>query len=276
MPAPTISHIGMSSPSTTYSGPPPPYSSSTSIANGMSGYISPPESNSRRSTRDDKESPKGSTFLPSISEALKSADVSNNVQPHNIHSTPVSATVTSLAEAQAPRGPGNPFSQSVIPASALRSSISSNSGMPDPSSKTIPPPPAPPDSMQPPILNPLSSPRQKVLNNRPPGSLPAGVTPLDTSFRSSYSTEPARPGYPFSDHHVSHPPATPLPSAPFTFEHHGKTEEGRNPFAKPEQVSYGETVKRHLDVFDAGLALNEVSIPRLPIIWLMTNRNIDH
>lgn len=246
----------MTSPSTSYSGPPPPYSSSNSISNGMPGYISPPESNSRRSTRDDKESPVGSTLLPSISEALKSAEASTPVQSHGVHSAPGSATVSSFTDA--PRGPGNPFSQPAVPASALRSSFSSTSGIPDSSlSKAIPPPPVPPDSMQPPALNPLNSPRQRLTNSRP--SISSGVAPLDTSYRSSHQSEPARPGYPFSDHHASHAPSTPLPSTAFTFEHHGKSEEVRNPFAKPpEHIAYGETVKRHLDVFDAALALNEV------------------
>lgn len=114
--------------------------------------------------------------------------------------------------------------------------------------------------MQPPALNPLSSPRQKLPASRPSGSISSGVVPLDASFRSSYNAEPARPGYPFSDPHVSHAPSTPLASTAFTFEHHGKNEEVRNPFAKPEHIPYGETVKRHLDVFDAALALNEVRI----------------
>lgn len=81
----------------------------------------------------------------------------------------------------------------------------------------------------------------------------------DNSYRPSYSTEPVRPGYPFSDHHAPHVSTTPIASTAFTFEHHGKSEETRNPFAKPEHIPYGETVKRHLEVYDAALALSEVS-----------------
>lgn len=260
MPGPNISHMTMSSPSTTYSGPPPPYSSAASMSNSMSGYISPPESNSRRSTRDDKESPLNPTSLPSIHEALNSTDMSTPAQSHNIHSAPGSATLASFADA--PRGPGNPFSQPIIPASVLRPPLSSSNAMPDPSpSKAVPPPPAPPDSMQPPMLNPLSSPRQRTPGHRLSAASSSSIVPPDTSFRSTHPAEPARPGYPFSDRHAPPASSTPLPSTAFTFEHHGKSEGLRNPFAKSESVPYGETVKRHLEVFDAGLALNDVSLP---------------
>lgn len=243
-----------SSPPSTYSGPPPPYSSATSTNPGqtMSGYISPPESSSRRSTRDDKESPKGATSLPSISEALKSTDMASSTQ----NFTPTSAAGSAVGQTfgEAPRGPGNPFSQPSAPASALRSSISA---MPDSNSiKPVPPPPTPPDIRQPPLIGTLGSPRSS--HHRLPGPLSTTNVTADAPLRSSYSTEPTRPGYPFPEYHAQQVSMPPPSTNTFNFEHHAKLDETRNPFVKPESRPYNETVKRHLDVYDAELALSEV------------------
>ena len=70
----SISTTSLASPTVSmYSGPPPPYSSAPSATGsmtGLSGYISPPESTTRRSTRDEKDSPDIRKSLPSIHEAL--------------------------------------------------------------------------------------------------------------------------------------------------------------------------------------------------------------
>lgn len=247
----------MSSPPTTYSGPPPPYSSTGSVSNtgqSMSGYISPPESSSQRSTRDKKESPRGVNLLPSISEALKSTDMAPPTQSFPPSSAPGATAGQTFGEA--PKGPGNPFSQPSAPASALRSSISS---MPDSNTmKTVPPPPTPPDIRQPSLLSIMGSPRLNGAQPALSGPLPSTNAPPDTPFRPSYATEATRPGYPFPDYYAQQP-SLPSPSIDaFNFEHHAKIDEPRNLFVKPEPRPYNETVKRHLDVYDAELALNEV------------------
>lgn len=245
-----------SSPPTTYSGPPPPYSSAVSVNSsiqGMSGYISPPESSSRRSTRDDQESPKGATSLPSISEALQRAEMTSS-QSYAATSAPNSAVAQNFADA--PRGPGNPFSQPTAPASALRPSFTT---VPESSPvKTVPPPPAPPDTRQPPPTSTIGSPTPtSASHHRPSGPLSATTPQLDPP-RSSYSTDSTRPGYPFPDYPPLHGSVVPPSSSSFHFEHHGKVDDSRNPFVKPDSVPYKETVKRHLDIYDAELALNEV------------------
>lgn len=248
----------ISSPPTTYSGPPPPYSSAPSVSiNGhsMSGYASPPESSSRRSTRDEKDSPKG-TLLPSISEALKSADVAPVSQPYSTTSVSISAVAQSFADA--PKGPGNPFSQPGAPASALRSSISSTSAILDPSPiKAVPPPPIPPDTRLNP-LNTMSSPRSTAPVQRYPATLPANSSTLDPPCRSSYTADANRPGYPFPDYQSNQMPLSQQAPSSFHVEHPSKTDDSRNPFTKSNPPPYGETVKRHLDGFDAELGLNEV------------------
>lgn len=269
----TISKGTLGSPPTSYTGPPPPYSSAASANNSgqsMSGYISPPESSSRRSTRDEKESPKSTTLLPSISEALQSTDMANPTQSFAPNSAPGPAVGQVFGEA--PKGPGNPFSQPAAPASALRPSVSS---MPDPSSiKTVPPPPAPSDTRQPPIISTLGSPRSNGALHRLSGPMPPTNAPSETTFRSSFSTQSARPGYPFPDYHTQQNPLPPPSLNAFSFEHQTKIDEPRTPFVKPESRPYNETVKRHLDVYDAELALNDVRC--LPVaITHITNILID-
>jgi len=248
----------MSSPPTTYSGPPPPYSSAASSSNtgqSMSGYISPPESSSRRSTRDEKDSPRGANLLPSISEALKSTDMAPPSQAFPSTSAPGATAGQIFGEA--PKGPGNPFSQPSAPASALRSSISSMSD--SNVIKTVPPPPTPPDNRQPPLLNIVGSPRPSGTQPRLSGNLPPTNAPPDSPFRSSYATEATRPGYPFPDYYVQQASLQqPSSTDAFNLEHHSKTDEPRNLYVKSEPRPYNETVKRHLDVYDAELALNEV------------------
>lgn len=254
----SIAKSNMSSPPTTYSGPPPPYSSAVSLSNStqsMSGYISPPESNSRRSTRDEKD-PLIGTSLPSISEALKSAEVAPTSQPYSSTPAPGSAAVQSFADA--PKGPGNPFSQPGAPASAMRSSFSSI--IEQSPTKIVPPPPIPSETRQPPAISNIGSPRASAALHRLSGPSSSTNTPLDPPFRSAYSTESARPGYPFPDYHNPHTPTTPHSTSTFHFDHQRKLDDARNPFTKPDPLPYNETVKRHLDVYDAELALNEVSI----------------
>lgn len=247
----------LSSPPTTYSGPPPPYSSAPSVTgstHGMAGYISPPESNSRRSTRDDKDVSSGTTLLPSISEALKSADaVSTAPQQYATKSQPSSAVAQTFADA--PSGPGNPFSQPALPPTATRTSFSA---LPESVSTQVPPPPAPPEARPAPLLHGVGSPRSSVANPRPSAPAVPGAQTLESPFRSSFSTETARPGYPFPDFSAAASAGTPPITNNFRFEPLNKSDGQRNPFIKPDPLPYNETVKRHLDVYDAEVALNEV------------------
>ena len=130
------------------------------------------------------------------------------------------------------------------------------SGPSEPSPRSLAHPP-PPEPRQIPPVPAVTSPRPSVADHRLPG--PTATLQLDPPFRSSFSTETARPGYPFPDY-PSAPSATTPQSSTFTFEHHKQTDDTRNPFVKPDPLPYNETVKRHLDIYDAEVALNEVSI----------------
>lgn len=253
----SFSKSALSSPPTSYSGPPPPYSSAASVTNltqTMGGYISPPESSSRRSTRDDKESPPKPTSLPSISEALKNADPSSTpAQQFVPKSQPSSAIAQTFADA--PSGPGNPFSQ---PGPTISTSRTSFSAVPEPTVTKVPPPPVPSDVRPAPPIHSIGSPRPSGTGQRAPGPATSNVQPLESPFRTSFSTETTRPGYPFPDYTAAPAVSTPHTSNAFRFEPPNKQDAARNPFVKPDPVPYNETVKRHLDVYDAEVALNEV------------------
>lgn len=81
---------------------------------------------------------------------------------------------------------------------------------------------------------------------------------LESPFRGSFSTDSVRPGYPFPDYPAAPSAGTPQTANNFRFEPLSKPDGQRNPFAKPDPLPYNETVKRHLDVYDAEVALNEV------------------
>ena len=268
----TFQKNALSSPPTTYSGPPPPYSSAASVTNsshGMAGYISPPETNSRRSTRDDKETAPTITSLPSISEALKHADpVATPNQQFTTKSQPNSAVAQTFADA--PAGPGNPFSQTVHTSATSRSSFSA---VPEPGLNQVPPPPAPSELRAAPPIHNIGSPRSSA-NHRPSVPNLSGTQLLDSPFRGSFSTDSARPGYPFPDYPAAPSAGTPQTANNFRFEPLSKPDGQRNPFAKPDPLPYNETVKRHLDVYDAEVALNEV--PKIyPASYLRANMILD-
>jgi hypothetical protein len=241
-----ISTAPLPSPNTIYSGPPPPYTYSSSVgsAPGMPGYISPPESTTRRSTKDEKESPVRNS-LPSIQEAL-GAPLSAQHPPG---STPSTAITQHFPEA--PRGPSNPFSQ---PPPTFRDS-SFPGQAPPASNSTLEMPPKP--------AAPMGFPQQ-------PSPRSAGQSAFHSSqlLGSSFSNtvEAPRPRSP--------PPApAEAPRQPYAFssldsrngysnEPYQFTAGSKLPDARSglprAQEPYGDTVKRHLEVFDAELGLNEV------------------
>ena len=264
-----ISTAPLHSPNTVYSGPPPPYSYTPSTAaptSGLSGgYISPPESTTRRSIREDKESPNGDSrsrqSLPSIHEALGDKSLPfptplSATATQHPGSTPSTAVVQNFPEA--PKGPSNPFSQ---PPPTLRENTFSSQNQPVP-----PPPPDLHPSKSSFTAMPSQESRQPAPQNIPQPSSPrAGAPPL---FRSTYDaqTESAPPRSPVHpEQHrqpYSFPSLTSQPSAsysrePYQFTGASKHRE-QTPYAQGPDASYGDTVKRHLDVFDAELGLNEV------------------
>lgn len=273
----SVSTAPLGSPTTIYSGPPPPYSSASSItgsSQALPGYISPPDTSSRRSTRDEKESPCANKSLPSISEALRTADMTPSsgpiptTQSYSYTSAPSSAVGQSFADA--PKGPGNPFFQPPPPAvTGLKTSFSSTTGPQDSSPvKAVPPPPQPPAPSEVQSTPTFGTSRSPRLNHPPPPPPPLKTNTSNLTgfqsrqeppiFRSPFEVEQPRPGYPFPDYHNT-PSSQPPSTSNFHFEHHGKFENQNNPFVKNQpHVPYTETVKRHLDVFDAELALKEV------------------
>ena len=244
-----ISTAPLGSPSTVYSGPPPPYSYASSTATsipGMQGYISPPESTTRRSTRDDKDSPTRNS-LPSIHEAL-GAPLSATAQPLP-GSTP--STAVNHCFPDGPKGPTNPFSQ---PPPSFRDNLFT--------SQPAPNPPAPPDPhSKPPISQGFAHPPSP----RSSGSSAFRSGPLASSTFSGHTeqTRPRSPPQPDSSRHpysisqFSNPPSG-YSSEPFQFTSGSKFPDDLPGFPRGPEP-YGDTVKRHLEVFDAELGLNEVS-----------------
>lgn len=272
----SISTAPLSSPTTTHSGPPPPYScapSTAGSASGLSGYISPPESTTRRSTRDEKESPGLRKSLPSIHEALgdKSISFTGPLSASSQPPQPPPSAAVGQAFPDAPRGPVNPFSQPSGPPPVLKDVFA-------PSYKT--------SSSQPemqtarPSFSPTSNsdPRQPASQHfgypGSPRSHPSTAfrssSLANTSFnnnsehqppRSPPSFEQPRSGYAFPQYSNGGPPSFPSAAEPFQFSAGPKPEEHRAPYSRPgNEVPYGDTVKRHLDVFDAEMGLNEVRI----------------
>ena len=254
-----VSNAPLASP-TMYSGPPPPYSyaqPANSSADPHSGYISPPESMTRRSTREEKETPAGRTCLPSIHEAL-AAPLSATV-PHPPTSTPSTAATQSFPEA--PKGPSNPFSQ---PISAFRDSVYQHSLQNQSHEAPKSAFPSTPTESRPPVsqsFTHIGSPRAKAApsfrlgppttstfnNNSEPARRPS-PPPLSVELPRSSFTFPAS----------SQPPSS-YAGEPYRFSAGSKSQDPQSSYAQPPDRSHGDTVKRHLDVFDAEMSLSEVS-----------------
>ena len=274
----SVSSAALGSPNTTYSGPPPPYSyapSNTGSSSAPSGRLSPPDS-CRRSLREDKGSPATSMSLPSIYEALGDNGISYPTAPAPSMSAPISQPTNSAPPsamsqnfADPPKGPANPFSQPVAPASAYRDSSSANQNIPSQIPRS-----------------------QEVRPSRPAFT---SVNETDRRAQSSQTSEPARSPrlnaasiYPSGLHNrpgldpvqdMRSPCTLGLPRSDFTFQL--SYSNGQSPFTpgaeslqferplKAEHAGsafhshdptrpYGDSVKRHLDVYDAELALDEV------------------
>ncbi|KAG9776999.1 hypothetical protein KCU88_g4668, partial [Aureobasidium melanogenum] len=276
----SISTAPLASPTTAmYPGPPPPYSSAapaTGSNGAMSGYISPPESTTRRSTRDDGVSPAVSKSLPSIHEALGgdqpiafSGPLSATTQ-HQSLSTPSTAAPPSFSEG--PKGPANPFSQPPAGPPVLRDvfSGSQTNGMaPSDSQTTAPsyPPTTAPDPRQP-VSQHFGYPGSP--RSQPPSTFRSSSL-ANTSFNNHNDQQPAaspqtyepprQPPQSFPSYNNA--PATTVPPPPHEpfhkFSAVPKPPDPRATYRKTsDDVQYSETVKRHLDVYDAQLGFNEI------------------
>ncbi|EXJ75955.1 uncharacterized protein A1O5_00463 [Cladophialophora psammophila CBS 110553] len=270
----SISTAPLASPTASmYSGPPPPYSCAPSTAGsttGVSGYISPPESTTRRSTRDEKDSPDLRKSLPSIHEALgdKSMPFSTSSQ-HQSLPTPSTAVGQSFSEG--PKGPMNPFSQPAPGVPVLRDVFSAPQMTASTPTETqtanppFPPPPAPAPDPRQPVSQAFGYPGSPTSQQQP------------SNFRSSSLANTT-----FTNHNEPAPPArSPQPYEPPPRQQQQQQQQAFPPFGNPSssnapsstnevfqftagskpanEAQYNEAVKRHLESFDAEIGLNEIS-----------------
>lgn len=246
-----LSSIGIPrSPTSAYSLPPPPYSAGGSKPQSLSGYMSPAQSTSRRSTRDEKESPLGTTSLPSISEALKSTEMNSTPQSYTQQSIPAPNPLPNIANA--PRGPGNPFSQSANGTSTMRppffSGIDASNTI-----TSLPPPPVPPDNRTLPSAL-VSSPRLSTSSIRSSTSHHSGGPAHESIFPPPFSGDSPSRSYSYSEL-AAKSAAQKTPH----IKQKSKLDDPHTSFNKTTPPRpYHETIKRHLEVYDAELALKEL------------------
>lgn len=277
------------SPTTMYSGQPPPYSYSTPAHNpGASpGYISPPDS--RRAFDEEKEklAQQQRQSLPSIHEAL------GNENP-----LPYAAPPTSAPPAQQAHAPPRPLSSSL----AKRPSADGPSGPPNPfSSSSSGSMFRDPQFQQPPLQADVSRSSMNTQESRNPSlnslgssgrsptqSAKTGVTSISGSQPSSgyeYSAPPSAgsvaspngfgtipPSFSFQSQPPPNAPSYPasqydprsymgLPWKPAGGEPI-PAEDLKGGLGRPVLPGhpYGDSVKRHLDIYDVEASLNEVCI----------------
>ncbi|KAL8931375.1 MAG: hypothetical protein Q9211_007007 [Gyalolechia sp. 1 TL-2023] len=293
MPAPPLA-----SPSSMYSGPPPPYSYPSSTAGSVignrangNGYISPP-TEPRKTTDEEKEQQQaGRHSLPSIQEAL------NREQPLSITSL--------LTQTSVPPPPSHQIQQTTNPSptSPTRHSYPDNSltgSAPTPARTRS----SPIHSEGLPRTHHSSRPTLDTMSSRLPSTAtrethypamlpprgvpsPAGVSrgPLPSSaFRHSsppYDSLP-RPApmmnstQTYASYPTSYSYAPPMPIVAASYQppspsdpslwRHGEPEVDRTRDYRPQPMkesmvkpTFGEAVKRHLEHFDLETSLNEVA-----------------
>lgn len=275
----SLSTAPLLSPTTTYTGPPPPYSCSSSVTPSSLGafeYISPPSS--RRTTVDDKSSgPRQS--LPSIQEALggdgtKPFSASSIVHPLSATSRMTQPPLSfgpgqSLPEA--PSGPPNPFSHgSAVGQTSENDSYGLQSAKQQdlhpeqervrsafPSINTTEPLPPPSHTFE------AKSPKPR--SAQPVPSNPYNQSPHANNFHLTSDETPNRfPPYrsPYAySASSSNPASATYPSVPdySRFNPAFKFDDRKPSIPRSHPVQpYSDSVKRHLDIFDIEMALNEV------------------
>jgi hypothetical protein len=268
----SISTAPLPSPTTIYSGPPPPYSYASTVtaaAPVQTGYISPPEQ-PRPAAKEEKEGTGPRQSLPSLSEALgqdkamafappitTTQSTASSQQPLL---TPSSAVGHSFPEG--PIGPSNPFSQPSVTGPSLRDHGYRNepdvSGSAFANLNATEPRPQHSQSFgmpRSPQVNP--GPANPQLSNFS-GSLPNG------HGSSAGSPSSHHPPYrsPFGvSHQAPNPQSSPFTPTNDSFRTAPSTQfdDQKRFTSKSGYVqSYGESVKRHLEVFDTQMALQEV------------------
>jgi len=309
----TMSAPPLISPSTMYSGPPPPYSYPSSAASSVIGsaasgpgaghgnYISTPTT--RSSSGEEKDVPMSQRLsLPSITEALTgeqqsisiSSLLSTIVPPQKtalVSRSPTSPIAPRSYLDSLPKGPPDSLSYHT-PASTYHPS--------DPSDRTSRPMYSPGIATTPgesrfpainsfPAMNSYDTYQSKyppmttsspshytrpgvspLQSNRAPPPLqdsvphsapPASSAPFgySTTYPSAYSYPPTTPGL----SSFRPPAAVQQPTWRTTNPEVDRIEEIRKAVSKqspPPRQAYGESVKRHLDIFDLESSLNEVSL----------------
>ncbi|MCJ1461643.1 hypothetical protein MMC07_000240 [Pseudocyphellaria aurata] len=279
------------SPSNMYSGPPPPYSYPSSTASSVighgGGYISPTEP--RRAVDDDKEPPPSHRqhSLPSIQEALASepplsiTSLLSKPTPLQIPQSNQNQSPTTLiprSYPETPRGPPNTLTQQSPSSYQFR----------EPLDKSVRP------HYSPRASNDSTSSRFPVVNShenhyttiqpsrtavsptntmRPTAHTIQPQHPSPVYERSARPPPPMNPHYPYASYHAPYsypPPAAGIPSyqalQPPSWRAEGaeidRAEEVRRAATSkgsPRASQYGESVKRHLDIFDLETSLNEIA-----------------
>ena len=288
MPAPPLA-----SPSTIYSGPPPPYSYPSSAASSTVGVNNASlrgpapatyrPSHVRQDSKDDKDSsyPLQRQSLPSINEALSINSMLTTTAPsRNITTARSPTSPTTRYDGFAPRVAPESYRQQSPPESRpyedpQRTATAPYSPRYSSQPSRVSPPMNSYPSSQPPQTAPSPAPHQRpgvsALQQRPsysnynPQQFPSATRP-DQSPQSGYPYQPyPQPAY-------SYPPSTPgVPSYPTSAYEPWRSsanldleraEEVRKAVPKQSppgsRPAYGESVKRHLDIFDLETSLNEV------------------
>ncbi|MCJ1351442.1 MAG: hypothetical protein MMC33_001426 [Icmadophila ericetorum] len=282
MPAPALVSPSL------YSGPPPPYSYPSSVASsvtGLAGYISPQVP--RRLSDDDKEPEPQRQSLPSIHEALANSQsipystgpsqtfVASQA-PHPVNPNAPTTTPTPRSHPETIlQGPTNPFAQTqsmsyanfnsqerrpqplhishADPSPSRFSCINGHDPTQYPANPKTAPSPSPP-------MRPI--PRQSQQPRSSPMYAPASHPSASGGPQHAYA--PYQPTYPYTS---QSPTALSYPnySQP-TWRSDGleldRAEEMRKaaPKGSPRgSKHYGESVKRHLDIFDLETSLNEIA-----------------
>lgn len=285
----------LAGPQSMYSGPPPPYSYPSSAAHAslaFSGYISPPDS--RRLSDADKEPQPHRQSLPSIHEALgkdqsilySGPPAGATVATKNSHSATAPSPGTPIPRSHPETilsGPPNPYASSQLPSPfpgeptdsrmhpTFRTSSASeeqpplSSGLPPPDSApatvhNTPASPAPPQTHRSPRA--INAPQPSNVYHSTPQPVQPIQAPQPVTAQPTYPSHPPAYAYPPAPGlHAAYshfPSSTPWRSDGFEID---RAEEVRKAASKQSSgsQSYGESVKRHLDIFDLETSLNEVS-----------------
>ncbi|KAK5216018.1 hypothetical protein LTR72_010992 [Exophiala xenobiotica] len=266
----SISTAPLASPTATlYSSPSPPYSGGPSPSGssaGLSGYISSRESTTRRPTRDEKESPGLRKRLPSIHEALGDRSMSlpdalSALSQQQPSSTPTMTVGQSLIEGL--KGPAHRFFPAFRSSTACshRSIISNSktaSGLEKPPLISVDPrqPVSQPFSYSSsPRCHSASASRAPLLANT--SSTNHGVHPSATSPQVYDLSSSRIPSLNLTDPHC---PTGLVRTNRYNSARAGaKSDLQRPSYPSAEDVQFGATVKRHLDVSDAELGFNEIN-----------------